>query len=241
MGSIFRHRRQGLKRVVLALLWLAGPASSAAQTAGMDGDPVTLDRKNTSRLLLKQVAPEYPTLAKLNYIQGEVRVQLLVSPEGRVAQAHVIRGHPFLAVSALKAVRRWLYRPFVTEAGPAPFQTTVSLNFTLRARRIELIPRQAERDLDRRVQPPAVLAQWVEDPPTSSVRLRLLLNDQGQVIDVDMLRGSSTELEAAARNLRRWTFRPARWGALPVPWYLEVDVPVQVASPHQAAADPSDP
>src|SRR5216117_704851 len=91
----------------------------AAQTGSPAPDAVLLDSKSASRMLVNEVKPEYPALAKVNYIQGAVRMQLRVTREGRVVEAHVVRGHPFLAEAALQAVRRWMYRP-LSEAPRQP-------------------------------------------------------------------------------------------------------------------------
>jgi TonB family protein len=81
--------------------------------------------RQATRLLINRVDPAYPPLAKVNYIEGQVDIEMLVSDQGRVAWAHVLQGNPILAVPALRAVRRWLYRPLVTARGPAAFLTTV--------------------------------------------------------------------------------------------------------------------
>jgi hypothetical protein len=54
-----------------------------------------------------------------------------------------------------------------------------------------------------------------------------LINDKGRVIDWIPMGGPPAQSEAVRKDVERWTFRPAHWGALPVPWYLDVDVPVQ--------------
>ncbi len=188
---------------------------------------MVLDRKSASRLLVSQTAPEYPTVAKINFIQGQVRLKIVVTPEGNVGEAHVIRGHPFLAASALKAISRWVYRPFLKGAAPTAFQTFVDVNFSLHPRKIEDLPLQADKDLSRRIRPPEVLERPSAQASAKSVRLRVLVNDKGRVIDWIPTGGPPAQSEAVRKDIERWTFRPAHWGTLPVPWYLDVDVPVQ--------------
>jgi TonB family protein len=200
-----------------------------------------MGRRQATRLLINQVTPEYPPLARVNYIQGRVSIEMLVSGEGRVARAHVLQGHPILAAAALRAVRRWLYRPLLTARGPATFLTTVNLNFTLRSKEQNLLPLQPERDLARQVKPPEVLSRVLDAGCTSYVHMRILLNDEGQVIDSQPLQGPPAQFEEARRAVERWAFGPARWGALRLPWYLEVDVPVTDPAVRSAAADPSGP
>jgi hypothetical protein len=56
------------------------------------------------------------------------------------------------------------------------------------------------------------------------------VNDQGQVVDMDITPTGRAEFEAARETLQGWTFRPARWGALPIASYLDLDVPVSPPS-----------
>jgi len=100
------------------------------------------------------------------------------------------------------------------------------------------VPPEPERDLTRQVKPPEVIGQPVGASPTAVVHMRVLLNDQGQVIDAEAVPGSGIYLEAAEKSLKGWTFRPAHWGSLPVPWYLDVDVPVGTAATTRAGTDP---
>jgi TonB family protein len=234
----FGWHQHGLFLLVLALGCAPEIALPQAQPSLPVLNPVSLDSKQATRLVLNQVKPEYPPLAKLNYIQGHVQVQVEITRDGKVAQAHVVRGHPILAASTLKAVRGWVYRPLQTPSGPSGFLTTVEVKFSLRLHKPDTMPTQAERDLSRQVKPPEVIGRPAGPSPTTVVHMRVLLNDQGQVIDAEPLRGPATNLEAAERSLQGWTFRPAHWGSLPIPWYLDVYVPVGTAATSRAGADP---
>jgi TonB family protein len=166
-------------------------------------------------------------LARVNYIQGHVQVRIVVSKDGRVSQAHVVQGHPFLAVSVLEAVRRWVYHPLPTADGPAEFTTLVDVNFTLHTRKVDSAPLQPVKDLDRQIRPPQVLNGQPVNSSSSLVRMRVLVGDRGQVIDSTPLNGLAASFPVARRIVEQWTYRPARWGAMAVPWYLDVDVPVE--------------
>ncbi len=177
-------------------------------------------------------------MAKVNYIQGHVQMRVEITRDGKVAKAHVVRGHPILAASALKAARGWIYRPLQTPSGPSGFLTTVEVKFSLHTHKAETVPREPERDLSRQVKPPEVIGRPANLFPTTVVHMRVLLNDQGQVIDVEAGPGAGTNLEAAEKSLKGWTFRPAYWGSLPIAWYLDVDVPVGTADTTRTGADP---
>src|SRR5438094_5490805 len=198
----------------------------AAQTNSPAPDPVLLDSTSASRMLVNEVKPEYPALAKVNYIQGAVRMQLRVTREGRVVEAHVVRGHPFLAEAALQAVRRWMYRPLKRGPQATEFSTFVDVRFALHGKKIDQMPPQPERDLDRQVRPPVLLRKPAGSWSPGSVRMRVLVGAKGQTLDSEPLAGAPSHFAAARHQVEQWTFRPARWGNHPVPWYLDVDVSV---------------
>ncbi len=206
---------------------LAASCSASAESASRKSAPVVLDYRVASKLLSNKVKPEYPPLAKINFIQGHVRLQVWVSREGRVMEAHIVYGHPLLAASALKTVRRWAYEPYKSQFGPTEFTTFVDMNFALHIRKIEQVPPSAELDLTRRVQPPEVLSRPPGQASASLVHLHVLVGEDGQPLDASSANLSLARYLAARKSLQGWTFQPARWGKLPVPWYLDVDVPVE--------------
>lgn len=198
---------------------------------------MVLNSKEATRLLIDEVKPEYPALAKVNYIQGLVRLQLRVTPEGHVSTVHIVRGHPFLAEAALQAARHWLYRPFKSGAQAMGFTTFVDVRFSLHPHSLEQLPPAPEKDLDREVKPPALLASAPEDTAPASVRMRVLVGDKGHVLDAQPLSGPASGFEAAREKVEHWTFQPARWGNHAVPWYMEIDVPVRCGPPAAGASD----
>jgi TonB family protein len=80
-------------------------------------------------VLLHRVEPEYPQVARVAHVAGDVIVKILIDKEGRVAEATVVRGHPLLEESALNAVRQWRYQPYVLGSGPIPVEGEVTLRF----------------------------------------------------------------------------------------------------------------
>lgn len=204
-----------------------------AQTQTSEPPPLMLNRKNATNRILAQTKPEYPPVAKVNYIQGKVRLQVLVSAEGKVAEANVVQGHPFLAAAALKAVRRWLYVPFRTDRGPVAFVTLVDVNFALHHMIQDQFPPEAEEYLRRQVRPPSIMT-----PPATQAfvkHLRVLVGDDGRAMDVNPVEGFPYQYETALKQVQEYQFRPARWGPLAVPWYLDIDVPTpEQPSPKQA-------
>jgi TonB family protein len=218
--------------VLVVAIWSASPPVTA-QSEAVAQRPVELNRKIATRLLVSQVEPEYPSIARVNYIRGQVRMLVTVTSSGRVSFAHVLQGHPFLAASALQAIRQWVYHPLVTASGPAEFQTMVDVNFTLRNIRADRLPPDPYQDLDRQVRPPEALGMPPDATAVDCVRMRVLVNDRGHAIDVTPLTGRPSLFRAARQRIEGWEFRPARWGNLKVPWYLDVTVPMDGVEPSE--------
>jgi len=69
------------------------------------------------------VPPEYPPLAKMARIQGDVVLEVTIDEDGKVTNLEVESGHPLLAKAALDAVRQWkCAKPAVV---PMHFEVTV--------------------------------------------------------------------------------------------------------------------
>jgi hypothetical protein len=225
--------------IAFVALWVAA-AGMAQSHAPAPAQPTVLDSRQATRLLMNQVSPDYPAVAHTNYIQGPVQMELLVGSDGRVQKAHVLHGNALLAASALKAVYHWLYHPCVTAQGPVPFRTQVKVVFDLRHNTSDRFPTRPEWDLEQRVRLPQVEeSDLARSGP--SVRLRVLVGDDGRAMDSTLVSGSSSFFESAQANVSQWKFQPARWGNLAVPWYLDVNVPVGSAYPSQASVAPREP
>lgn len=75
-----------------------------------------------SRKIKVTVRPEYPALARQMNLKGTVRVEVVIAPDGKVKKAHVVGGHPLLALEAEKAA-------LLTEFESGPRESTQILEF----------------------------------------------------------------------------------------------------------------
>lgn len=66
---------------------------------------------SSGRKLVERTAPAYPALARNMALQGLVKVDALVSPDGTVKSVEIKGGHPVLAQAAASTVRRWKWEP----------------------------------------------------------------------------------------------------------------------------------
>jgi TonB family protein len=97
--------------VLAAVLSLVG-VSTQAQESGR-------------RRLLSRAAPAYPELARRMSLEGVVKVDALVAPDGTVKAAEVKGGHPLLAPAAVDAVLRWKW-----ESAPHETHEIVAVKFS---------------------------------------------------------------------------------------------------------------
>jgi len=77
-----------------------------------------------ARKVVTRVTPQYPNIARRMSIQGNVRVDVLVAPNGAVRAVEVKGGHPVLADAAQNALRQWKWEPAAHET-----HETIELKF----------------------------------------------------------------------------------------------------------------
>ena len=73
--------------------------------------PSMSQQYGTVRKLISRTAAQYPELARSMALQGTVKVEALVAPDGTVKSVEVKGGHPVLAQAAANTVRRWKWEP----------------------------------------------------------------------------------------------------------------------------------
>jgi protein TonB len=64
-----------------------------------------------SRKTLSRVMPVYPELARRLNVNGTVKLDALIAPDGKVASTEVVGGNPILIQAAVDAVRKWRFEP----------------------------------------------------------------------------------------------------------------------------------
>jgi len=77
------------------------------------------------------MTPQYPAIAKAERIQGTVVLQLEISTAGTVENLSVISGPPMLQQSALKAVKTYSYKPYLSRGKPVIVETQVKVVYRL--------------------------------------------------------------------------------------------------------------
>ena len=109
--------RSRWRQTVLVGAALAGVlgASAFAQSSGDEG----------KRKVKARVAPVYPDLAKRMNVTGKVKIEVVITPEGRVKTTRAVGGHPLLVQACLDAVKEWKF-----VAAPEETTQVVEFDFT---------------------------------------------------------------------------------------------------------------
>jgi TonB family protein len=105
------------------------PAEAKAPVAETVG--LNISTAEARGLLIKQVPPEYPAVAKAARVEGVVVLQALIGKDGQVQELAVESGSPLLQQAALDAVHQWIYRPYMINGKPKPVYTKINVVFTL--------------------------------------------------------------------------------------------------------------
>jgi protein TonB len=195
--------------------------------------------------VLHSVMPSYPPDAMRAGIEGIVEVEVMISEDGKVTNARVVRtDNPALDPAALEAARQWLFaKP--TEGAVV---RTIELTFTLRSsvRRppppppapghvYAFLPWEPDPDAVRvggnirepknikRVQPaypPIAQASRV----SGMVILEIQVDREGQVTNARVLRSIPLLDQAAIDAVMQWRFTPTLLNGVPVPVIMTVTV-----------------
>ncbi len=81
--------------------------------------------------LIHEVQPYYPVLARDARIGGTVRLQAIISKDGKVEDLKLVSGQPLLVQAAMNAVKQWRYKPTYLNGTPVEVLTEVDVNFHL--------------------------------------------------------------------------------------------------------------
>ena len=105
-----------LRAVAAATLVCALGVYSFGQSASTD---------EGKRKVRSKVSPAYPELAKRMNVTGKVKIEVVITPDGRVKSTRVVGGHPLLVQACQDAVKEWKFAP-----GPAESTQIVEFDFS---------------------------------------------------------------------------------------------------------------
>jgi len=100
-------------------------------TTVADNKPLRLTSTVLQGKAIERRTPAYPQLARQIHLQGEVSVEVMISPDGRVESARVVSGHPMLAQCAREAAMGWRFGPTLLNKTPVRVTGVITFIFKL--------------------------------------------------------------------------------------------------------------
>jgi protein TonB len=79
--------------------------------------------------LIRKIEPQYPQMAKIAHMQGDVILQATISRAGNIENLHAVSGPPLLIQAAMDAVKQWKYKPYLLNNEPVEVETTIKVQF----------------------------------------------------------------------------------------------------------------
>jgi len=79
---------------------------------------------------IKKAQPAYPSEARAASVSGLVKVQVLISEDGRVIEVTPLEGPEQLHEAAIEAARQWTFKPATLAGQAARMSGVLSFNFT---------------------------------------------------------------------------------------------------------------
>lgn len=95
------------------------------------GKPVVLPADFAAGMLVHQVNPVFPALARMGRRNGRVVLHVLITKDGRVRDLTVVSGPKEFRQGTIDAVKQWRFKPYLLQGEPVEVDTTVEVNFSL--------------------------------------------------------------------------------------------------------------
>jgi protein TonB len=113
----------------------SGPASVG--NTGPETGPVATDNvihiaEAEAPRKTRDVQPNYPEHLRRARVEGVVRVECMIAPDGHVREVRAVEGNMMFAPAALEAVRQWVFTPPKYNGKPVSVVMTVTIRFRIK-------------------------------------------------------------------------------------------------------------
>ena len=113
-----------------------GPAASGPDIPFPQGQPIPpvgpkriIISHPSEAMLVNKVIPEYPSVARLAGVQGDVKLHAIIDKDGTIQSLTVTSGPDMLRDAAIKAVQQWRYRPYMLNGVAVEVETVITVSF----------------------------------------------------------------------------------------------------------------
>lgn len=109
------------------------PPPVASAPAPRPPGEFNLNQVDNAPRLIKHVPPIYPYSARRRGVSGLVKIKMLVTSQGQPSRVKVVSAQPggVFESAALRAVRKWRFKPGVYKGKPVPTWVVVPIRFKL--------------------------------------------------------------------------------------------------------------
>jgi len=191
---------------------------SCGGTPGPQPRPLAVTADTLRHHRIGGTLPVYPEAAKMAGIQGVISLNVTVDEQGNVVEVKSWAGNaPVLAKAAVRAVKKWKYRPVLIEDEPFAFLGEVVFTFRLRKRaQVSEGGNSPVRRLACMVDTSGLLYSVNPEYPrvariahiSGTVVLEMVINKQGGVEDVKATSGHPLLVQSAIDAVRQWRYQP---------------------------------
>ena len=90
-------------------IWKIAVGMALSSILGTHAFAQSSGTEESKRKVKSKVAPAYPELAKRMNVVGKVKIEVIITPDGRVKSTRALGGHPLLVQSCIDAVKEWKF------------------------------------------------------------------------------------------------------------------------------------
>ncbi|OGF64550.1 MAG: hypothetical protein A2Y62_06940 [Candidatus Fischerbacteria bacterium RBG_13_37_8] len=106
--------------------------NSLPQPPKPNDGPQWIPAKGVQPKIIYRVQPEYPTVALLPRIQGEVVLEAIINTKGTVESVRIVKSlHPILDKAAMKALDKWRFEPGKVNGRPVKAYFLLTIHFKI--------------------------------------------------------------------------------------------------------------
>ena len=105
------------------------PPAKVVAAASSGPKQITVGGDVQAAMLLQQVRPVYPSMARTARIAGNVRLKAVIGTDGKIKNLTAVSGHPLLVDAAMNAVRQWVYMPTMLDGISVEVNTEIVVRF----------------------------------------------------------------------------------------------------------------
>ena len=192
-------------------------------------DVMQIDQVDTEPVLIHDVPPVYPYIARKAGLTGKVFLKFMVNVDGSVSDVSVLKGKAIFQKAAIDAISQFRFKPAEHNGKVVAVWITQPIGFSLGSTDTDLqltspVPIDADGNEVEfpeffEVEAKPELLQSVKSvyPPRVTVRLELKVNVDGSVSDVKVLKGPEEFHQAAIDAISQYRFKPGTLNGKVVP------------------------